>query len=313
MFEKWNERLAKVKEQQRKKQKWEKQLARYEKVLQENQLAANQAKQILQNEAADVEKLSGLSLTNLFVTIAGNKEDRLRKEKREVARAHLKHEEALKAKSDIQEAIQNLKEKLNTLPDVDRDYKEILSEKEKLIHDTNSPLTDELYAFSEHLAELQAYLVEMEEAIKAGKEVRVALADALRSLDSAANWGTWDMLGGGMITTAIKHNHMDEAKESIHSAQAKMRTFHNELLDVDQDEGWGIDISGLATFADYFFDGLISDWFVQGKIKDSREQTERQKENVEKMLKRLKEDYATKRQNLYSVEKKRRILIEVSK
>lgn len=29
-----------------------------------------------------------------------------------------------------------------------------------------------------------------------------------------------------------------------------------------------IEISGFATFADYFFDGLIADLFVQGKIKD---------------------------------------------
>lgn len=312
MREDLNARLTKVKVLQRKKQKWENQLADYQRDLNEKRQVTAECEETLRKENHDVEKLSGLSLTNLFTTIAGTKEDRMRSEKREIATAQLKYEEARKASKHIEETINQLEEKLKELPNVEHQYEEILSEKERLIKDTHSPLTRELYDLEERKADLQSHLAELQEAGQAGEEVLNALDDAIDELGSAENWGTWDMLGGGMISTAIKHEHIDDAKESIHRAQGKMRIFQKELLDVDQTEEWDIDISGLLTFADYFFDGLITDWFVQGKINDSMKQAERQHGEVEQLLYQLKDEREAKENALVNVENKRKDLLENS-
>ena len=51
-----------------------------------------------------------------------------------------------------------------------------------------------------------------------------------------------------------------------HTAQRHLRSFQKELADADERLGVSLDIGGFATFADYFFDGLIADWIMQSKI-----------------------------------------------
>ena len=47
---------------------------------------------------------------------------------------------------------------------------------------------------------------EVEEAIAAANRVLMNLRQAETALSSAGSWGIWDMLGGGMFTTWIKHS-----------------------------------------------------------------------------------------------------------
>lgn len=312
MIKDLNTQLANVKELKRKKQKWENQLADYQKELNDKRKVVAECEEKLRKENHDIEKLSRFSLTNLFTTIAGTKEDRMRTEKRELVATQLKYDEARKATTHMEEAIAQIQGKLDEMADIDRQYNEILSEKEKLIKDSHSPLTYELFTLSEQHADLRSHLTEMQEAIDAGEEVLDALDNAIDELNKAENWGTWDMFGGGMITTAIKHGHIDDAKEAIHVVQIKMRTFQRELLDVDQTEEWGIDMTGLLTFADYFFDGLITDWFVQGKIKDSLKQAEKQRGEIKQLVLQLKRGYEKKESELAKVETKQRNLLENS-
>ena len=86
-------------------------------------------------------------------------------------------------------------------------------------------------------------------------------------MQSASGWGVWDMLGGGLIATAVKHSRMDEARDAAYHVQDLLRRFRRELADVQGLPGNLIEeVGSFETFADYFFDGLIVDWVVQSKI-----------------------------------------------
>lgn len=310
MLESLNERLMQVKEQQRKKQKWESQLEAYQNEASEKQHERERLEEQLKDEEKDVEKLENPSLTNLFYTVIGKKEDRLDKEKQELLTAHLKYDETIRAIDHIGAAIKDLRKNLETLPNVDAIYQEILLEKERLVQDAGSPLTEEYFALSHQIADLNAEKQETEEAIQAGEAVLSSLEQALNSLDKAEDWGTFDLFGGGMITTAIKHNNIDDAKEWIHQAQSDMRAFQKELADIHLDEDMDVDISGLLTFADYFFDGFITDWMVQGRIEDSIEKVENQSEEINQFLNQLRDNTALINQNIESATAARTELLE---
>ena len=103
---------------------------------------------------------------------------------------------------------------------------------------------------------------EVNEALHAIEETLGHLSRAQDYLSSAGNWGLFDMIGGGFITT------MAAARNSI-------RNLKKELSDVDQLVDVDLNISDFLSFADYFFDGIIADWMVQSKIKDARFQVDK--------------------------------------
>ena len=79
------------------------------------------------------------------------------------------------------------------------------------------------------------------------------------------------MLGGGLIATMAKHDWLDGAQSTIRAAQRALCDFRTELVDVSDLQVPNIQIGPLATFMDYFFDGIFSDWYVQSGIKKAQD------------------------------------------
>lgn len=312
MFTDLNARLEEIKEAQWKKRKYEEHLARANEYVKEQNQKTNQLKNQLLKEQKDVEKLEKISLINIFYTIIGKKLEKLDKEQQEFIAAQLKYEEAVETMQEMKTEIAELTAKLETVRHADRDYQLLLVEKERLIHDEQSIWSEQLYELSEKQAELKASLKEYQEAIDAGNGTSSALSTALNSLDKARGWSTWDMVGGGMITTAIKHGHIDDAKNHVHQAQTYLRHFQEELKDVVNHDHIDLQFSGMLTFADYFFDGLIVDWVVHGKITDSIKQVESTKTTVDGLLRQLREQQNQHEHELNQIAAERKQLLELA-
>lgn len=134
-----------------------------------------------------------------------------------------------------------------------------------------------------------AYEVEKEvrEALHAGEQALMSLQEAQRYLNSAGNWGIVDILGGGLITDLIKHSKMNNAQQCMETAKQDLRQFQQELDDVDEYLP-NIKVGDFLTFADFFFDGFITDIFVQSRISDSKKQVAEAIFQVESIVNRLK-------------------------
>ncbi|WP_077212941.1 hypothetical protein [Bacillus dakarensis] len=310
MFADINKQLQDVKENLRKKKKYEEHVQRATAVLLEERQKRDQLKTILTKEKEDVARLEGFSLTNIFYTLIGKKLEKLDQEQQEVLSAKLKYKEALQTIEDLEGEIREYKEKLVLVVDADHQYKQLLQKKELLIHDTQSPWSEELFEITEKEAEIFSNIEEYNEAITAGEEAVEMLDLAIKSLDSAKGWSTFDMIGGGMISTAIKHSHLDDAEEHIHQAQKGLRHFQEELADIENHYNGNLDIGAVLTFADYFFDGIIFDWFVHGKIADCYDQTFQTKEDVAALLSKLAHQKKSLQDELALIKNKRTEILE---
>ncbi|NCB32739.1 MAG: hypothetical protein EOM64_02455 [Erysipelotrichia bacterium] len=114
---------------------------------------------------------------------------------------------------------------------------------------------------------------EISEAIGASEVALSHLIKAQSLLKSAGNWGVVDILGGGMITTFLKHSKMNDARSELQMAKNALMDFRKELRDLDA----MIDISigeDFLDFADYFFDGAIADFMVQSRISETKRQVD---------------------------------------
>jgi len=160
------------------------------------------------------------------------------------------------------------------------------------------------------LSKEKAELLQVREAAATGCSVLDALDRARNRLQSARIWGTYDVLGGGVIATAVKHSRIDEARSAIHAAQSGLRRFQTELQDVQRDVNVQIEIGGLLTFTDYFFDGLITDWIVQGRIHESLKQINKKRSQIGRIVAELERLCRETESKLQELERRRIALIE---
>ena len=137
-------------------------------------------------------------------------------------------------------------------------------------------------------ADPNAALREIDEAIRAGERALDSLREAKNQLNSARNWGIYDMIGGGLISSMIKHSKIDQANEWMDQANRDLRRFAKELRDVDG-EGLQVDTGSLVTMLDIFCDNFFSDLLVQQKINDGRARIDALSDRIEDVLYTLKQ------------------------
>lgn len=307
-----DERLTEVKEDIRHKQKLEKDLLQIkESLAAEREKYANLNKQLLK-EGRDVKKLEGLSLSGLFLTILGSKEAQLEKERQEYLAAKLRYDECRSEIDALEGKERDTIKQLALLEGLEAKYRELLAEKEAVILSGQGGQARLLLELSEELGELKANQKELQEAIEAGNHALLQLKKVQDSLGSAQGWGVWDILGGGLIATAIKHSRIDDARQHVHSAQQALHWFIRELKDVNPhlQTDITIDIGGFATFADYFFDGLIMDWIVQSRINESLNNVNNLVRGVSHTLRNLQQELHIVQNRLAEGYKKRQLIIE---
>lgn len=310
MLEKISTRLAEIAEQKRLKKKLEQNLLSVKKELADKSSTMESQRIKLEKEKVDVDKLERTSLTALFYSVLGSREQQLEKERQEMLTAQLNYQQTKYQVTFLEQEQSSLSLQLAQLEDVESEFKRLLSEKEQLLLQSNKPATAELAALDESASSHGSEMKEIAEAINAGKAVGSGLEQVIASLESAEGWGTWDMFGGGFLSTAIKHSKIDDARNSVLDVQAKMSQFRRELADVQKNMEINIDISKLLTFADYFFDDLIIDWIVQSKIVDSLEQSRQAKALIDETIRHLENIYQATQSKLNALQENRTQLIE---
>ena len=156
---------------------------------------------------------------------------------------------------------------------------------------------------------LGSQIRELDEAICAGKDVGYALDQMIGQLDSAAGWGTWDILGGGMLATMAKHGRMNDAQNAAFQARQAISRFRTELADVSQLRVPDLQVGEFTSFADYFFDGLFVDLYIQDKIGTARRSAEETAAQVEDLLSQLRRERDRTAERAAELERERERLL----
>lgn len=240
------------------------------------------------DQQADVDELEGRSLAAFFYAVIGKKEERLDKEREEAYAAKVKYDVAARELSAVEEDILRSEAELNRLKGSEQQYERLLRDKAEEIKTIGSDEAEEIFQAEERIVYIENQLKEMNEALAAGEEALSIINRVLSNLDSAEGWGTWDLMGGGLISGMAKHSHLDEAQKLVEDLQVQLRRFKTELTDVTIDADIQVSIDGFLYFADYFFDGLFADWAVLDKINQSQAKVKDTKDQIISVLHHLK-------------------------
>ena len=264
---------------------------------------SSKLKKILEKEQRDVEKLDKLNLSSLFYSVLGNKDEKQEKERQEYLKSKLQYDEAIEEITLIKENIEKLQIEIDLLKSSKEKYQILLQEKEEFLLTLQNVNSKNLQRIIKDIEYEELQIQETNEALHEAEPAMHYLNETFKQLESAENWGTFDMIGGGLIVTSIKHGKIDQAKSGIAKAQFHLDNFVRELQDVHSPEQLSgtIDIGKFNTFGDYFFDGLIFDFIVQEKISKSKSHVQRvylQVSRIENKLKNRLKELENKIENL---------------
>lgn len=242
---------------------------------------------VWQKEEADVNRLEAGSLAGLWYAMTGRKEQMLDKEKQEAYGAAVKHKTVLGELEAVTQELDTLMLQKCSVGELERQLELAIQERIQWLKANCPDKEQDILQAEEEIAELSSQIRELDEAVSAGKRAEQIAGEVKKSLDSAEGWGTWDMLGGGMVATMAKHSHLDTAQRQINELQTCLARFRTELADVSLEANMQVQVDGFLRFADYFWDGLFADWAVQSKIGQSQEQVRQVQEQIRSLLAKL--------------------------
>lgn len=110
-------------------------------------------------------------------------------------------------------------------------------------------------------------------------DVQVIIRQLLPLIDQAEsqfrgarNWGILDILGGGTLVDIIKHTKLNKASNCMNQINYLLHDLQRELKDVVIPTDFQMNTASFATLADFMFDGILADVYMQSKIISSMEQ-----------------------------------------
>lgn len=249
---------------------------------------AEELHRIMETEQADVDKLESRSLAAFFYNIMGKMEEKLTAEQQEAYAARIKYDAAARQRDLAQAELHRCTAELAELQGCQERYQALLTEKTQAVKQCGGETAERILQAETRIAHLENLKKELWEAECAGNAALTTADEVLASLGSAESWGTWDLVGGGLIADLAKHNHLDNAQSLVEQLQTQLRTFKTELADVTVQADLQVGIDGFLRFADYFFDGIFADWAVLDRIHQSQGQVQDVKNQISSVLSHLR-------------------------
>ena len=310
MFEELNEQLARVKELQQKRQQWNHQLANYQLEIEEKQQTMVDLEEKIEAYRAEREKLDKITFVHLKAILTGSKDEKIYEKRNQITDAQYDYDEMQQAVSSIEVLIKGIQENINALPDIDSDYENIMKQKETLIMDAHPLLANQYVDLNEKITELESTFQKYSKANKFGESAETSLATALKSLSKAQKLSSPGSYNKSGAINSLRDQHIMNAKASIQVAQTKIRKLHKLLKAMHKDFNLSIDIQGLLTFADSFFDRIFIDTVIHEQVHEALDKVQNQQNKIMKINHHLSFRYKRQKSELENLYKRKKSLLE---
>ncbi|WP_288221113.1 hypothetical protein [uncultured Clostridium sp.] len=294
----FNEEFIKLEEERTILRKLKTKLLNLEKEIDKTNKSVEDLKVRLSKEKSDVDKLESFSLSYIYYKMKGSIDEKISKEKFEFLEAQAKF---LEANDYLKRLISNKKELLESISnigDIDLKHDDLLNKSSEYILKINNEKSKIVSEILEKMKFTSIEQREIREALYEGDKLIPCIEKAISYLNSAKNWGIYDMMGGDLIATMAKRSKMSEASNAINSIKVMLKKYNSELNDLSDKINISLNLDGLSSVMDYLFDNFFTDYFVQGKINSALEASIELKAKVTNIQMNLNNRYSICTQEL---------------
>lgn len=189
---------------------------------------------------------------------------RMRAEKTELMEAF---EEARKQQKKDEEKVHFYENELFHLEGLKRRLERL--EREKIADYKEEAAGEDLdfLGLEKEVADLKEKITQLKKALQAGRSAYELAGEIVSNLESAEEIGRQDMYSSSFFVTYDKHQYLKAAQGRLEDLRTKIQSFKGELADASLPEEFEIKMGGFWKFADYFLDGLYTDYQAMRKIR----------------------------------------------
>jgi hypothetical protein len=246
-------------------------------------------REAMAQEQRDVERLGRVTPTRLWSSLRGRVEEDLDRERDEADAAAAAVEDCASGVERQQEELARLRGRSAALADAESRLDLALEIVARGADGLDASHPDAVRAAVRELA-LRREVRELEEAHAAGASALAALVSAHRVVQAADAWSGYDTFGGGgLLSSAIKHQRLDEARGALQLAGEALERLTRELDDLHLPAVRLGRFDGLTRGVDIWFDNIFTDLAVRSEIKRCRAEVENAIGRVEDVLSSLEE------------------------
>lgn len=130
-------------------------------------------------------------------------------------------------------------------------------------------------------------LRQLDLAIEAGNHVLDSLRTAKQQLEEIQTQGIFKRISQGIFRRKGDSKKINEANQTIQKAKDLLIVFQRKLRYIKVSSQLRVEIEGFVTFADFFFDSLLADWYVQSSLKKSSDEVEDAMRQILEILEKL--------------------------
>lgn len=260
-------------------------------------------------EQKDVERLERVSLASVLAALRGSKDEDLAREQAEVRAAQLYLQEAERQLEDVRHEIGLRQRAVHEADGCQVEYEALLREKEAEYREKDPAFAGKMADLERRELQATTQRRELEEALAAGRQAADRLDATLGKLGSAQNWGVWDLVSDGVMGDIMKYHSLDKAQQQIQLLSDELRRFQMELADVSWVENFSVRPGYGLELADYFFDNIFTDWAVQNRIEQSKQELLDLWSQLQNALRRLERQLMDTDAALRSLQKEREELV----
>ncbi len=239
-------------------------------------------------EVQDVKDLEGLTMTSILSSLSGTKQKNLEKEQKEAEEAALRLEEAKGVLEQVEKELQSVDSEVRRLRGSKEKYETAL--KEKAAQMEAAGVQTGFSDLEEKLGKLETEFIEVSDVLQLGYALRWQLHHIMEILQSARNWGRLDLIGGNIVSGALRQERMEHTRKALAGLDMILEYFRKKIREAPvvsriSYEEWGNDLFA----ADFLLDGFVIDALVQVDIVDCQAEMERLYEQTETICKSLRQ------------------------
>lgn len=223
----------------------------------------------------------------------------LRRDKREVAQARARYEEAEWDLQDLEERLWDVKEERAGLQEQESRYQALLKEKEQYLCCIGSSQVSRLVEIAKELGTADRLIQEEEEVLQAGEQVQTKLREVAAALEQAKAW-SWDMSGQACAA---------QAQTSAREARSALSRLRAELAVLTPRDVPQADLEGFASFVDCFADSLLAHLFETGGVEQASTQVQNTLCEVDTLMDSLRGELEEQKQTKTALGAEREALL----